>query len=66
MHVGEDNVVNTELRFRDEFVRHKILDVVGDLYLLGFPVKGRVTASLTGHRAKRAIRSANSLVCLLL
>ena len=48
--VGEDNVVNTELRFVDEFVRHKILDVIGDLYLLGYPIKGKVTASLTGHR----------------
>jgi UDP-3-O-acyl N-acetylglucosamine deacetylase len=33
--VGEDHVVNTELRFPDEFVRHKILDIIGDLYLLG-------------------------------
>ena len=48
--VGEDNVINTELRFSDEFVRHKILDIIGDLYLLGYPVRGKVTASLTGHR----------------
>jgi UDP-3-O-[3-hydroxymyristoyl] N-acetylglucosamine deacetylase len=48
--VGEDNVINTELRFPDEFVRHKILDIIGDLYLLGFPVRGKVTARLTGHR----------------
>ena len=48
--VGEDNVINTELRFPDEFVRHKILDVIGDLYLLGYPLRGRVTARLTGHR----------------
>ena len=48
--VGEDNVVNTELRFPDEFVRHKILDIIGDLYLLGFPIRGKVTARLTGHR----------------
>ncbi|MGD2116607.1 MAG: UDP-3-O-acyl-N-acetylglucosamine deacetylase [Acidobacteriota bacterium] len=48
--VGEDNVINTELRFPDEFVRHKILDIIGDLYLLGYPVRGRVTAKLTGHR----------------
>jgi UDP-3-O-acyl N-acetylglucosamine deacetylase len=48
--VGEDNVINTELRFPDEFVRHKILDIIGDLYLLGYPVRGRVTARLTGHR----------------
>jgi UDP-3-O-[3-hydroxymyristoyl] N-acetylglucosamine deacetylase len=48
--VGEDHVVNTELRFPDEFVRHKILDIIGDLYLLGYPIRGRVHAHLTGHR----------------
>jgi UDP-3-O-[3-hydroxymyristoyl] N-acetylglucosamine deacetylase len=48
--VGEDNVLNTELRFPDEFARHKILDIVGDLYLLGYPMRGKVTAELTGHR----------------
>ncbi len=48
--VGEDEVINTELRFPDEFVRHKILDVIGDLYLLGFPIRGRVIARYTGHR----------------
>jgi len=62
--VGEDNVVNTELRFPDEFVRHKILDIIGDLYLLGYPIRGKVTARLTGHRDNiailRAIRAANS------
>jgi UDP-3-O-acyl N-acetylglucosamine deacetylase len=53
--VGEDEVVNTELRFPDEFVRHKILDIIGDLYLLGFSVRGKVTAKLTGHRDNIAI-----------
>jgi UDP-3-O-acyl N-acetylglucosamine deacetylase len=48
--VGDDNVINTELRFPDEFVRHKILDIIGDLYLLGYPVRGQVTACFTGHR----------------
>jgi UDP-3-O-[3-hydroxymyristoyl] N-acetylglucosamine deacetylase len=48
--VGEDNVINTDLRFPDEFVRHKILDIIGDLYMLGYPVRGKVTAKLTGHR----------------
>jgi UDP-3-O-acyl N-acetylglucosamine deacetylase len=56
--VGEDNVVNTELRFPDEFVRHKILDIVGDLYLLGYPVRGKVTAQLSGHRDNVAILRA--------
>ncbi len=61
--VGEDGVINTELRFPDEFVRHKILDIIGDLYLLGYPVRGKVTARLTGHRFNiallRQILSAN-------
>ncbi len=56
--VGEDAVINTELRFPDEFVRHKILDVIGDLYLLGFPIRGKVTARLTGHRDNIALLRA--------
>jgi len=48
--VGEDEVINTKLRFPDEFVRHKILDLIGDLYLMGYPLRGRATARLTGHR----------------
>jgi len=54
--VGEDEVINTELRFPDEFVRHKILDIIGDLYLLGYPVRGKVTARLTGHRDNIALQ----------
>jgi UDP-3-O-acyl N-acetylglucosamine deacetylase len=54
--VGEDNVINTELRFPDEFVRHKILDIVGDLYLLGYPLRGKVTARFTGHRDNIALQ----------
>ncbi len=53
--VGEDNVINTELRYPDEFVRHKILDIIGDLYLLGYPIRGKVTARLTGHRDNIAL-----------
>src|SRR5213594_671768 len=47
--VGEEGVVNAPLRFPDEFVRHKILDVFGDFYLLGRPIRGRITARMTGH-----------------
>ena len=54
--VGEDNVVNTTLRFPDEFVRHKILDIIGDLYLLGYPLRGRVSAAFTGHRDNVALQ----------
>jgi len=46
---GEAGAINSELRFEDEAVRHKILDLIGDLYLLGRPIQGRVTASMTGH-----------------
>jgi UDP-3-O-[3-hydroxymyristoyl] N-acetylglucosamine deacetylase len=53
--VGEDEVINTELRFPDEFVRHKILDIIGDLYLMGYPIRGKVTARLTGHRDNIAL-----------
>jgi UDP-3-O-[3-hydroxymyristoyl] N-acetylglucosamine deacetylase len=38
------------LRFRDEFVRHKVLDVLGDLYLLGSPLIGSFSGFKTGHR----------------
>ncbi len=54
--VGEDNVLNTELRFPDEFARHKILDIIGDMYLLGYPLRGRITARLTGHRDNVAVQ----------
>jgi UDP-3-O-[3-hydroxymyristoyl] N-acetylglucosamine deacetylase len=37
------------LRFSDEFVRHKVLDLIGDLYLLGAPILGRVKAVKSGH-----------------
>jgi UDP-3-O-[3-hydroxymyristoyl] N-acetylglucosamine deacetylase len=53
--VGEDEVINTELRFPDEFARHKILDIIGDLYLIGFPIRGKVTARLSGHRDNVAL-----------
>jgi UDP-3-O-[3-hydroxymyristoyl] N-acetylglucosamine deacetylase len=48
--VDGDAVLNPEgLRFADEFVRHKLLDAVGDLYLAGAPIAGRFVASRTGH-----------------
>jgi UDP-3-O-[3-hydroxymyristoyl] N-acetylglucosamine deacetylase len=45
----DGKVINTELRYPDEFVRHKILDLIGDLYLLGLPIRGRITANMTSH-----------------
>ncbi len=53
--VDEERIVNTELRFPDEFVRHKILDVMGDLYLAGWPIRGKVTAERSGHRHNVAL-----------
>jgi UDP-3-O-[3-hydroxymyristoyl] N-acetylglucosamine deacetylase len=47
--IGEQGVINPPLRFPDELVRHKVLDVVGDFYLLGRPLRGKVTAYRTGH-----------------
>ncbi len=47
--IGEQGPINTEFRFSDEPVRHKILDAIGDLYLLGRPIRGKVTAKMTGH-----------------
>jgi UDP-3-O-acyl-N-acetylglucosamine deacetylase len=46
---GEEGPLNGNLRFSDEPVRHKVLDAIGDLYLLGRPLRGKVTAALTGH-----------------
>ena len=53
MHEGK--VINTELRYPDEFVRHKILDLIGDLYLLGYTLKGRVVANMTSHGYNQAL-----------
>ena len=48
--VDGENVLNSEgLRYEDEFVRHKILDCVGDVYLAGGPILGRIEAYKTGH-----------------
>ena len=47
--IGETGVLNSALRFADEFVRHKILDAIGDLALLGHPVIGHLVAHRGGH-----------------
>lgn len=51
----DGKVINTELRYPDEFVRHKILDLIGDLYLLGFHIRGRITANMTSHGYNQAL-----------
>jgi UDP-3-O-[3-hydroxymyristoyl] N-acetylglucosamine deacetylase len=47
--LGETGVLNNSLRFEDEFVRHKILDAIGDLALVGHPVIGHLVAHRGGH-----------------
>ena len=47
--IDDERIVNTELRFADEFARHKILDILGDFYLLGRPMRGAIHARMTGH-----------------
>jgi UDP-3-O-acyl N-acetylglucosamine deacetylase len=47
--IDDEKVVNTKLRFADEFARHKVLDIMGDSYLLGRPLRGMITARMTGH-----------------
>jgi len=52
---GEDGPINDALRFPDEPVRHKILDAIGDLYLLGRRLQARVVANMTGHSQNIAV-----------
>jgi UDP-3-O-[3-hydroxymyristoyl] N-acetylglucosamine deacetylase len=48
--LGENGVLNSSgLRFKDEFVRHKVLDSIGDFAILGFPIYGHIVASRSGH-----------------
>lgn len=56
--VDDEKIVNTTLRFPDEFARHKVLDLIGDLYLLGRPVLGHVRAVRTGHSDNLALARA--------
>jgi UDP-3-O-[3-hydroxymyristoyl] N-acetylglucosamine deacetylase/3-hydroxyacyl-[acyl-carrier-protein] dehydratase len=50
--IGDNGILNNkELRFRNEPVRHKLLDLIGDLALIGAPVKAQVLAARPGHRA---------------
>ncbi len=54
----ENGMLNkTPLRFDDEFVRHKILDIIGDLALLGMPIEGKITAEKSGHAVHAQLMS---------
>jgi len=63
--IGDDKIINTDLRYPNEFARHKILDILGDFYLLGRPIRGAITAAMTGHSDNiallRQIRSGMNL-----
>lgn len=52
-----DGIENGPLRFTGEFVRHKILDLVGDLALLGKPILGKIVADRAGHAMHTALVS---------
>jgi UDP-3-O-acyl N-acetylglucosamine deacetylase len=56
--IDNEKIVNTELRFPDELARHKILDIIGDFYLLGKPIRGKITAHMTGHSDNIALLKA--------
>ena len=60
--IGDDGILNSELRFEDEFVRHKMLDLSGDLSLLAHPLRAHVVAYRAGHdlhaRLARRIQEA--------
>jgi UDP-3-O-[3-hydroxymyristoyl] N-acetylglucosamine deacetylase len=47
--LSKDGLMNSELRFPDEFVRHKILDLIGDIALVGKPLQARIRAHRAGH-----------------
>ncbi|NQU95302.1 MAG: UDP-3-O-[3-hydroxymyristoyl] N-acetylglucosamine deacetylase [Candidatus Omnitrophica bacterium] len=48
--MDKDGPIDNVLRFPDEPVRHKVLDLIGDLYLLGRPIRGRIVAIRSGHK----------------
>jgi UDP-3-O-acyl-N-acetylglucosamine deacetylase len=54
--IDDEKIVNNiQLRFPDEFARHKVLDIIGDFYLLGRPLRGHIRANMTGHTENIAL-----------
>ena len=48
--LDDESIINKDgLRFRDEFVRHKVLDALGDMALLGMPIRGHLLVEKSGH-----------------
>ena len=68
MVIGDESILNDHLRYPDEFVRHKMLDLLGDLFLLGRPIKGHIVAVKSGHamhvkftqQIKKALMNGNA------
>ena len=57
--IDDDSIVNAEgLRYHDEFVKHKLLDAIGDLYLLGVPVMGAFDGYMSGHALNNKLARA--------
>jgi len=55
---GDKIISKDPLRFKDEFVRHKILDIIGDLVLLGLPLKAHIIATRPGHAINAELTKA--------
>jgi len=53
--IDKTGPIGTDYRFPDECVRHKVLDLIGDLCLLGCPIKGRIVACKSGHSLNHAL-----------
>ncbi|WP_297206174.1 UDP-3-O-acyl-N-acetylglucosamine deacetylase [uncultured Brachyspira sp.] len=51
----DGKVINTKLHFEDEFVRHKILDIIGDLYILSRPIKAKIIANKSSHSFNHSV-----------
>ena len=68
MVIGDESILNDNLRYPDEFVRHKVLDLLGDLFLLGRPIKGHIVGVKSGHamhvkftqQIKKALMNGNA------
>jgi len=61
--VGKRIVLNDHLRFQDEFVRHKVLDLIGDLHTLGRPIVGHVVGRNAGHMLNHQLALAMQKAC---
>ena len=53
--LSEGKVINTKLHFDNEFVRHKILDIIGDLYILARPIRAKIKANKSSHSFNHSV-----------